>query len=84
FDEGHQYTSEDDDDRDDDNEEVCSQYKGRDNTHLTQNELNDSVRDLGLPETGEEYLASELKRNNLVTKDGQRKIRGWFDKSETF
>lgn len=35
---------------------------------FTQKELNDLIRDLGLPKNGAEYLASVLKKKNLLSK----------------
>jgi len=46
--------------------------KKKDNTVMqkyTQAELNDLVRNLGLSKEGAEFLASDLKRKNLLTKE---------------
>ena len=39
---------------------------------FTQEELNNLVRDLGLPKDGAEYLAAALKRKNLLAKKNNR------------
>lgn len=53
---------------------------------FTQKELNDLVRDLGLPKDGAEYLAAALKRKHLLAngttasfyRDREKKFRKFF------
>lgn len=49
---------------------------------FTQKELNDLIRDLGLPKDGAEYLASVLKKKNLFSKE--TKISFYRDREKEF
>ncbi|CAL1671987.1 unnamed protein product [Lasius platythorax] len=64
--------SDDNDDDGSESEQSDKDFKLRNRKEMpqifTQQELNDLIRDLGLPKDGAEYLATTLKRKNLLSK----------------
>lgn len=63
---------EDEEEEVEDSDDEYINGKKKDNTVMqkyTQAELNDLVRNLGLSKEGAEFLASDLKRKNLLTKE---------------
>jgi len=68
----------------DENEELyaSSVQKLKQPETSTQEELNDLVRDLGLPKDGAEFLASYFKKKNMLSNDA--KVSFYRDREKSF